>query len=151
LGSRNIFEGQSWADGTVFYLPLTDTCTYLRWGTPIEKDAVMIAAPSSEFLISTKFEHDWCSIFIPTVDFASGSDPDEPSLASEKVTSRITRPNRQTANRFRTSVLELMSTAARYPQFESSLASTIAGAGLRELPSETLRARRPIVQVPSAW
>ena len=49
LGSGNIFEGQSWAHGTVFYLPLTDTCTYLGWGTPIEKDALMIAAPSSEF------------------------------------------------------------------------------------------------------
>jgi AraC family ethanolamine operon transcriptional activator len=138
LGSGNIFEGQSWAHGTVFYLPLTDTCTYLGWGTPIEKDAVMIAAPSSEFLISTKFEHDWCSIFVPTVDLASGSDRGEPSLASEKVTSRITRPNRQTADRFRTSVLELMSVAATYPQFESSLASTVAGAGLRELTNEIL-------------
>jgi len=49
------------------------------------------------FLISTAFEHDWCSIFIPTVDFASKSDRDEPSLTSERVTSRITRPNRQTS------------------------------------------------------
>lgn len=110
---------------------------------------------------------DWCSIFVPTVDFASGSDRDEPSLASEKVTSRITRPNRQTANRFRASVLELMSIAAKYPQFESSLASTVADVLLQhgewqfgrfaaryrrlfgELPSETLQARPPIVQVPS--
>ncbi len=138
LGSGNIFEGQSYAHGTVFYLPLTDTCTYLGWGTPIEKDAVMIAAPSSEFLISTKFEHDWCSIFVPTVDIAGNGDRDEPSLASEKVISQITRPDRRTAGRFRTSVSELMSVAAKYPQFESSLASTVAGAGLRELTNEIL-------------
>ena len=138
LGSGNIFEGQSWAHGTVFYLPLTDTCTYLGWGTPIEKDVVMIAAPSTEFLISTAFEHDWCSIFVPTDDFASGSDRDEPSLTSERVTSQITRPNRQTADRFRTSVLELMAIAAKYPQFESSLASITAAAGLRQLTNEIL-------------
>ena len=138
LGSGNIFEGQSWAHGTVFYLPLTDTCTYWGWGTPIEKDAVMIAAPSSEFLISTAFEHDWCSIFVPTVDFASGSDQDEPSLTSQRVTSRITRPNRQTADRFRTSVSELMAMAAKYPQFESSPASITAAAGLRQLTNEIL-------------
>jgi AraC family ethanolamine operon transcriptional activator len=138
LGSGNIFEGQSRADGTVFYLPLTDTCTYLGWGKPIEKDAVMIAAPSSAFLVSTKFEHDWCSIFVPTVDIAGNGDRDEASLASEKVISQITRPNRQTAGRFRRSVSELMSVAAKYPQFESSLASTAAGAGLRQLTNEIL-------------
>jgi AraC family ethanolamine operon transcriptional activator len=136
LGSGNIIEGQSWANGTLLYLPLTDTCAYSACGTPIPKDAFMILEPGCEFSLSTKFEHDWCSIFVPTLDSARGGALEEAPRASKKSTCLVTRVNRQLARRFRASVLELVTTAANYPQFESSIASTVASSGLRKLGNE---------------
>ena len=66
-----------------------------------------------------------------------------PSSDSEDMTCRVIRLDRQLAGRFRTSVVELMASAAEYPQFESSLASTVAAAGFaRAQPLEILGQRR---------
>lgn len=65
LGSGNIVEGQTAAEGCLLYLPLTDECEYSANGLRIAKDAFMILEPGSEFCVSTKFEHDWCTIAIP--------------------------------------------------------------------------------------
>jgi hypothetical protein len=51
LGSGNIVEGQSWKDGYLIYLPLSDTCAYAANGVPIEKSAFMILEPGSEFCL----------------------------------------------------------------------------------------------------
>jgi AraC family ethanolamine operon transcriptional activator len=133
LGSGNIAEGQSWADGTFLYLPLTDRCAYSASGTLIEKGAFMVLEPGCEFSISTKFEHDWCAIFVPTLDSTGGGALEEAPRASEKPTCRVTRPDPQLARQFGASVFELMTTAANHPQFESSIASTVTSAGLRKL------------------
>ena len=66
LGSGNIVEGQSYSDGYLIYLPLSETCEYLGNGEVIPKDAFLIFEPGSEFRLSTKIEHDWCSIFVPS-------------------------------------------------------------------------------------
>jgi len=49
LGSGNIVEGQSWSDGYVLYLPLTDTCEYSANGTVFDKNAFMVLEPGCEF------------------------------------------------------------------------------------------------------
>lgn len=139
LGSGNIIEGQSWTDGYLLYLPLSDTCAYSANGTPIRDGSLMILEPGSEFCLSTKFEHDWCSMFVPAQIFDRDRDKEDPSFADDKGICRLTRPDRHVANQFRASVLDTMATAANYPQFESSLASTIASAGLLKLGSSIVR------------
>ena len=80
LGSGNIVEGQSWTDGYLLYLPLSDTCAYSANGTPIEDGSLMILEPGSEFCLSTKFEHDWCSVFVPAQIFDRDRDQEDPSF-----------------------------------------------------------------------
>ena len=63
LGSGNIVEGQSWSNGFVIYLPLTPQCAYSANGTVLDKHSFIIMEPGCDFCISTKDEHNWCSIF----------------------------------------------------------------------------------------
>ena len=133
LGSGNIVEGQSLADTYVIYLPLSDTCEYLASGVAIEKDAFAILEPGSDCCLSTKFEHDWCSIFIPADKLQFHSGLDQGGAPSGPMVCRTTRPSRALANRFRASVREILSTASSHPEFESSLAAEVASAHLMEL------------------
>ena len=74
LGSGNIAEGQSRSTGYILYLPLTDSCAYSANGTTISAGSFLVMEPGSEFCISTKEAHDWCSLFVPTERFVQGSD-----------------------------------------------------------------------------
>ena len=142
LGSGNIVEGQSWVDGSMIYLPLTNTCEYSANGTVIEKDAFMVLDPGTDFALSTKFEHDWCSISVPSQVLELDPDFLEPSGASDQTGCRVTRPNRNLAHQFEASVRQVLTTSARYPQFESSLGAAVAAADLLELGTRVL-GRRP--------
>lgn len=135
LGSGNIVDGQSWSNGYILYLPLTDTGAYSANGTVIPKDSFTILEPGCAFCVSTKYEHDWCSIFVPTHELVLGGDLAEPSSGSEKVICRVTRPNRQAANQFRALVHQIMTADANFPQFESSPAATFAEAELMKVAS----------------
>jgi AraC family ethanolamine operon transcriptional activator len=138
LGSGNIVEGLSSPDAYALYLPLTYTCAQSANGVLIPKGGFMILEPGCEMHLSIGSAHRWCSIHIPTLAFDHAGDLGEPSLASEKPTCRVIRPKRQLERQFRASVLELMTTAANYPQFESSNASAVASARLLKLGSEIL-------------
>jgi hypothetical protein len=74
LGSGNIVEGQSWPDGYLLYLPLTDACAYSANGTVLDKGSFMVLEPGCEFCVSTKDEHDWCSVFVPSLKLARDGD-----------------------------------------------------------------------------
>lgn len=130
LGSGNIVEGQSWSDGYLLYLPLTDDCEYSANGTVFDGNSVMILEPGCEFCISTKFEHDWCSIFVPSQKFARGGNLAEPSSGSEKMTCRVTRPNPQAVDQFLTLVRQTITASANCSQLESSPAASCAAAKL---------------------
>jgi len=133
LGSGNIVEGQTAAEGCLLYLPLTDECEYSANGLRIAKDAFMILEPGSEFCVSTKFEHDWCTIAIPAHILDLELEHGGRSVASQKAFCRVTLPDRRLASQFRNSVREILATAAQYPQFESALASSVASASLLKL------------------
>jgi len=64
LGSGNIVEGQSWADGYLVYLPLSARCEYTANATSFGTPSFMVVEPSTEFCLSTRDEHDWCTILI---------------------------------------------------------------------------------------
>jgi AraC family ethanolamine operon transcriptional activator len=142
MGSGNIVEGQSWKDGYLICLPLSDMCAHAVNGVPIEKGAFMILEPGSEFCLSIKLEHDWCSIFIPAraLDLQPGLEA--PERDSEKMICRTTRPNIVLARRFRASVRDILTTASNDALFESSMASTIAAASLVELGSTIIGLRQ---------
>lgn len=135
LGSGNIVEGQSWVDTYVIYLPLSDTCEYLANGVAIEKDAFAILEPGSDCCLSTKLEHDWCSIFIPADKVHCHPGSEERRAASDAMICRTTHPSRPLADRFRASVHQIVSAASSEPAFESSLAANVASAHLLELGS----------------
>ena len=141
LGSGNIVEGQSTGDGTILYLKLSDACTYSASGRPIDPGSFMILEPGCQFCLSSNSVHDWCSILIPTVALERTRASGEPSSASEKTTCRVTRPIHRVANRFRRTVQEIMATAAKYPQLESSPAARVASAGLLTLGSSIVGQR----------
>lgn len=130
LGSGNIVEGQSWTEMYVIYLPLSETCEYSANGVAIERDAFAIMEPGSDTCLSTKLEHDWCSIFIPADEFHSR--PGCEKLAFGPMTCRTTRPSRVLVDRFRASVRRIL-IAGNQPDFESSLAAGVASAHVMEL------------------
>ena len=136
LGSGNIVEGQSWSDGYVLYLPLTDRCEYSANGTVLAKNSFMIMEPGADICISTGDEHDWCSIFIPTHKLAA-TELLEPSSGSEQMKGRVrvSRPNPQLAEQFRAFVSQIMSAAANCSQIESGPAAKVAAAEALKLSS----------------
>ena len=142
LGSGNIVEGQSWSDGYLLYMPLTDACAYSANGTVLDKDSFMILEPVCEFCVSTKDEHDWCSIFVPTLKLALGGNLVVPSSGFEKMTCRVTRANHQIANQFRALVHQIMTAATTCAQFESAPAATCAAAKLLKVGSLVLGERQ---------
>jgi len=127
LGSGNIVEGQSMQDGYVLYLPLSDRIEYSANGTVLDTNSFAILEPGSEFCVSTRFEHDWCSMFIPTSMLDQAGGPDAPQLGSRKSICRVTRANRELANSARSIMSEIMSASASFRGFESSPAA-ISGA-----------------------
>jgi len=135
LGSGNIIEGQSYPDGYLIYLPLSETCEYMANGAAIPKNAFLIFEPGSEFSLSTKLKHDWCSSFIPADQLCCHPGLEEGRAPSDPMICRTTRPSRTLADRFRTSVHEILSTARNHPEFESSLAANVASAQLIDLGS----------------
>ncbi|MBW1757303.1 MAG: AraC family transcriptional regulator [Deltaproteobacteria bacterium] len=137
-GSGNITEGQSLPDGYLLFMPLTHAEAHSANGVALDDVSMAILGPRCDFCLASRIEHDWCSIFIPTLELDRRRDPEEASSDSEEMTCRVTRLDRQLANQYRASVVELMAIAAKYPRFESSLASTVAAAELRELSTEIL-------------
>ena len=140
LGSGNIVEGESWSNGYLLYLPLTDTCAYSANGTVLPKNAFMILEPGCDFCLSTKLEHNWCTIFVPTHRLAHDDDLGE-ELADSERTCRVTQGNLQIAKKFRTLVDQVITAAANYPQFESSSAARCAEAELLKIASSIVGRR----------
>lgn len=133
LGSGNIVEGQSWVGGSMIYLPLSGTCEYRANGAPIGKNSFMALDPGTEFVLSTRLQHNWCSISVPTEVLDREPDFDSPPKASQQTGCRVTRPDRRLADRFKTSVRDILAASAAHPEFESSLGATVASAELLEL------------------
>ena len=135
LGSGNIVEGQSWSSGFLIYLPLSPQSAYSANGTFLDKHSFMILEPGCDFCISTKDEHDWCSIFVPTNQIDLDRNFTESSFADKKMICRVTRPNPLLANQFWELVGSIMNAAANCEQFESSLAATQIAQELKKIAS----------------
>ena len=116
-------------------MPLTDRIEYSANGSMLENNAFAILEPGSEFCVSTKVAHDWYTVFVPAHKFARGGALVEPSLGSEKMTCRVTRPNLQVTNQLRAFVGQIMTAAANYSPFESTPAATSAGTELLNVTS----------------
>ncbi len=112
LGSGNIIEGQGSPDGYLIYLPLTDACAYSANGIVLGKGSFAIFEPGCDFAFSTKFEHNWCTIFVPSHKFARVGDLVAPSSGAKKSACRVTCEDRRVANRFRTLVGQTITAAA---------------------------------------
>ena len=134
LGSGNIVEGQSWSNGFVIYLPLTPQCAYSANGTVLDKYSFIIMEPGCDFCISTKDEHDWCSIFVPTHQIACDNNLIELSSGSKKMICRVTRPNPLLTNQL-WELVHSIANVTNYEQFEFSPAATYAAAELNKVAS----------------
>jgi AraC family ethanolamine operon transcriptional activator len=160
LGSGNIVEGQSWREGYLLYLPLTDATEYRANGKLVDRNAILVLEPGCEFFVSTKSKHDWCTVFIPTSRLIGNSGPSKPLVApSHPETSqcRVTRPNLQLANWFGSAVNQIMTAAANASRFDSSAAaeaaaeelSRVAGFVLgQDCTNELLQKGRPSISRP---
>lgn len=136
LASGNIVEGVSRPDGYLLYLPLTGDCEYAANGVVIPSHSFMVIEPGADFCVSTKYEHDWCTIVVPSDMIESGSGEDD---SQEKKRCYITRPNRRVAERFLSLVRGPLGTAAAYPEFEGSPAANRAATDLLEIGKLVLR------------
>lgn len=135
LGSGNIAMGESPLDGYMLYLPLTDAVEYSANGVVVDKKSFVFLEPGCEFCITTREEHDWVVAFVPSRMFTPGDDAVEPLPGSKGKRCRVTRPNLQAADRFRSLTEEIMTAAGNYSQFESSSAASYAAAELQEIAS----------------
>ena len=135
LGSGNIAAGELLLDGYMLYLPLTDAVEYTANGIVVEKNSLAILEPGCEFCVATREEHDWVVAFVPTHMFTPGDEAVEPLPRSKGKRCRVTRPNRQAADRFRSIAGEIMTASGNYPHFESSSAASCAAAEVLEIAS----------------
>ena len=129
LCSGNIIEGQSRSDGFLYYLPLTETVDYVANGQLIGKGSVLIFAPQSEFTVSTKVNHDWCSLFIPTTLLVNSSyNSDYLAQRSSSKNIFLTRSNLKLANQLKTIIEKIMSAGSigNLPSNSSPAAAKIA-------------------------
>jgi AraC family ethanolamine operon transcriptional activator len=141
VGSGNLIEGQSWQNGTLIYFPLSPRVAYRANGIALDKNEFMVLEPGCEFCLSTKFAHDWCSVFLPT-GFVRGDDPLGPSSASpvsEMARCRVAPANRQLMARFNYVVNQVMMASANSSDFENSPAAKSAAVELKEVASLVLR------------
>ena len=141
LGSGNIVEGISRPDGYLLYLPLTDECEYSANGVTVPKHGFMVLEPGCDFCISTRYEHDWCTIVVPSDVLPHRNAREEKSSEPDKMICRVTRPDRQVAEQFLALVRGPLTVAARHPEFEGSLASTRVAADLLRVGSLVLGKR----------
>jgi AraC family ethanolamine operon transcriptional activator len=141
LGSGNIIEGQGVSDAYLIYLPLTDACEYSANGVVMDKGSFTIFEPECDFSFSTKFEHDWCTILVPSDKFSRDLDLEALSSGSPKSVCRVTRKDRRVANQFRTLVSQTMAAAANGAQFERSLAARMVEAELLKVASKVVGQR----------
>ncbi len=145
LGSGNIVEGQSKPNGYLLYLPLTYPCEYSANGTVLDKDSFLILEPGSDICLSSTDEHDWCSIFVPSHKLIATRELVEPSSGSERseqMKCRVSRPNPQLAQQFRTFVSRIMNAAGNCSQIESGPAAKVAAAEALKISSLVLGQRQ---------
>lgn len=135
LGSGNIVEGVSRPDGYLLYLPLTRDCEYRANGVIVPRYSFMAIEPGSDFCVATKYEHDWCTIVVPSEMIESSRGEDDPP----KKRCYVTRPNRRVAEALLSQVCGPLETAAAHPEFEGSPAATRASSDLVELGKLVLR------------
>ena len=134
MGSGNLAQGQLRSDGYLLYVPITETLEYSTNGVVLKKDSFAILEPGCEFCISTKVEHDWCGVFIPTHMLArAGADVE--SSGSTRRTLRVAAPNRQVIDQIRDTVSQIMTAGANCPHFESTTAASFAAAELLKVAS----------------
>ena len=136
LGSGNIVQGQSWSNGILLYLPLTETVEYSVNGRVVAKHAAGILEPGCDFCVSTKLAHDWCSLFVPTEMLACDNDaPDSSSALSFAETKRAyaTSANPQVINRLSSALRQIQFISGNCTGFENSPAAESAALELRKL------------------
>jgi AraC-like DNA-binding protein len=132
LGSGNIAQGQLRADGRMLYLPLTAGIEYAANGIVLSAKSFAVLEPACEFCVSTKVEHDWCTVFIPN-DLLAHAEGLEGNGTSGKPACWVTRPNPAAAALFRRTVLQIMQTAVQCPDFETTAASRVAAAEVSQV------------------
>lgn len=137
LGSGNLVQGQGQADKYLLYVPLSDDCRHALNGEVVTHNAFAILEPGCEFFLTIQGEHDWYSVAIPTDMFARGESAGS-QFGSKKNTCRVTRENREYASRLRQSVRDVITAAAKCPQFESLPAAVSAATALARLSSSVL-------------
>ena len=135
LGSGNIVEGRSWPDRYMIYVPLSEGTEYSANARVLEDRSFAILEPGCEFCVSTKVEHDWYTILVPSRMLARDRRTAQPPTASERTTCRVTRANRPLSHHVRTLVGRVLATAADCPQIENGAAARAAAAELLEAAS----------------
>lgn len=138
LGSGNIARGQLRPDGFMLYVPLTNGIEYTANGEVVDRQSCAVLEPGCEFCISTKVEHDWCAVFLPTQMLQQNRTGLEPFLDSVRHTCRVTALDPASIIELRTIVQQIMSMAAAHPEFESTLAARNAAARLFKVASSSL-------------
>lgn len=121
LGSGNIAEGRSFSNGFMIYLPLTDRTAYSANGCLLDTNSFAVLEPGCEFSIATEDEHDWCTVFVPTECF---NQSDLPTNIEGKC--RVTPAMPARSRQFRTLVTDYISAVSKFPEIETSVASSFA-------------------------
>jgi AraC family ethanolamine operon transcriptional activator len=129
LGSGNLVEGQSAAEGTLIYVPLSDLHSYQAInGTEFDSRSCVILRPGTDLDLSIKGRHEWCSVFVPTRDLP-GSGGRAAALNPQGI---VRRCNNGDLRRLENAVRTVMSAARSSREFESSPAGKHAAKLMQE-------------------
>jgi AraC-like DNA-binding protein len=105
----------------------------------MDEHSILVLEPGSDFCLSVKGPHEWCTIFVPTQILARGGDPLNLSTVDEKTTCRVIRLNPQLAGQVRSFIHETESAALNCPKFEFTPVAMNAAAEAVRLVSLIIR------------
>ena len=133
VGSGNIVEGSMTRDEYLIYLPLSDKVAYSANGTIIPKGSMMILEPGCEFRLSTRVEHDWCAISVPSQILCPDWTTEATSPNPNRTGCRLSARNRQQCQVLLDLLTRAFSAATDCPNFEKSPAATEAAKALHKI------------------
>jgi len=125
-GSGNIVEGKSSSKGYLVYMPLNQYSEHAVNGLVLDEYSILFLKPGSDFCLSVKGPHEWCSIFVPMQNLAEYGNQQHSLTVDERPGCGVVHVTPDIAHQVRSFIHDTESAACSKLKFELTPAAAIA-------------------------